>query len=901
MNDQRPDPELPSVTFEPSDETRNAIEVLAEDFAERMRRGERPTIGQYVASHPEYEHEILELFPTVAALEKLRVERDGSVHGRASIGLASIERLGDLRIVRELGRGGMGVVYEALQESLGRRVAVKVLPLQARWETRHLQRFEREARTAARLHHTNIVPVLGVGHQDGFHYYVMQYIEGMGLDEFIRKLKGSDAQVAHHPCAPGASYWLEVARIGLQVASALDYAHGHGTLHRDIKPGNLILDTEGTVWVADFGVARTIEQDGVTRTGDVVGTLRYMAPEQLHGEADARSDVYGLGLTLYELLTLQSAHNDAARLQSLLRGIPAGDAVPPRKLNAAIPCDLETIVLKCVAEEPERRYQTAADLAADLRRFMEDRPITARRSTPVERLWRWSRRNPAVALLSALALLLLVLVALSASVGYVHTNLALKRESEQRKRAMATLGVSLQALDRVYRRFVPANALEPAELSLEDGDEDELEPPAQPSLSKETASLLEGMLTFYDQLAALNSQDVHLRHEAARANQRVGYIHQRLGQHEPAIAAYDRAIEHYQRLVAETNNPLTMQIELASIHNDLGSVYRRSGKFREARQAHERALDLLRELTPQPQAAEWRYQLARTYYFLGDRPPRRPIPGAPRQRTDRYLDQAIDWLAGLMSEHPDVAEYRRLMALCYRERSRGNPAEVERAVAILEELVRQFPSVDDFRYDLCETYAMVDVPRSAISPERDKRWRRMSPENDVNRGRMQPEQARLAEKRLRAALEYAGPLDPQVPAFLVCQARIHHKLALILSHSARQDDSMHDDRLQEAEQCYCQALDLQAQLPEEQRQSPFVQGWRARMQWSLAELLANRGQVGDRDRAMSLLQDAAAGIEGLLKEHPNIRHLRDDLRNINTALARLRGEQSLETGSDQQT
>src|SRR5439155_5440490 len=224
--------------------------------------------------------------------------------------------------------GGMGIVYEAEQESLGRRVAVKVLTAAAVLGPNHARRFLREAQTMAQLHHTNIVPVFEVGDHEGLPYYVMQFIEGLGLDQIIQTLRDRQADrepkpavtsfsvspcllaSASSPSLPFAWSPTEVARIGLQVADALAYAHAQGTLHRDVKPSNLLLDVRGTVWVTDFGLAKRSDQDNITQTGDILGTLRYMPPEAFEGQADHRSDLYSLGLTLYEFLALQPAYDE---------------------------------------------------------------------------------------------------------------------------------------------------------------------------------------------------------------------------------------------------------------------------------------------------------------------------------------------------------------------------------------------------------------------------------------------------------------------------------------------------------------------------------------------------------------------------------------------------------------
>ncbi len=463
------------------------VEALAEEFLERKRKGERPTVAEYLDRYPHLAEEIREVFPVLGLVEDFKPgsgDATGSLAGAQIPGLEKpVERLGDFRVLRLVGRGGMGVVYEAEQESLGRRVALKVLAAGALPNLQQVRRFEREAKAAARLHHTNIVPVFGVGRQDGHHYFVMQFIPGLGLDSVLDDLRrlrrgkseagpapepmpaapasgpmaaevarslftgrfaapappadGTDTEPvdggdpAAPPAAapsgapdgpsssavvsglselsssdPGRHYYRSVARIGIQAAEALDYAHRQGVLHRDIKPSNLLLDNHGNVWIADFGLAKTGEADDLTHTGDILGTIRYMAPERFQGKADARSDVYSLGLTLYELVALRAAF-EATDRHALIERVLHEAPERLKKRAPDVPRDLETIIATACAREPAGRYATAAALAEDLRRFVEDRPIRARRVSAAERLERWCRRNPVVA--GLLATLLLVL------------------------------------------------------------------------------------------------------------------------------------------------------------------------------------------------------------------------------------------------------------------------------------------------------------------------------------------------------------------------------------------------------------------------------------------------------------------------------------------------------------
>jgi eukaryotic-like serine/threonine-protein kinase len=469
-------------------------DLLAAELDARHRRGEWPSFAEYTLKHPELADEIGSLVRALVVFEQdqsfarsTRAKREG----KAVAGPGRTPRqLGDYLILRQIGRGGMGVVYESVQQSLGRHVALKVLPPQALADSSQLARFRLEARAAARLQHTNIVPVFGVGECEGVHYYAMQFIAGQGLDVVIdamrrlrdgaapardaRECRGPESTSDDRPSATiltelllsgpltssprypeprpepvvdatkldaaGASlsrlglgegrakgsrtsqitagtllsvvqrdtrYYRSVARVGIQVAEALAHAHAQGILHRDIKPSNLLLDAKGTVWVTDFGLAKTDGRDGLTQTGDILGTLRYMAPERFEGWADPRSDIYGLGATLYELLTLRPPFQDANRVK-LIEQVLHQSPAPPRQIERSIPRDLETIVLRSLAREPRLRYTTARALAEDLSLFLEGRPIRARPVSASERAWRWGKRNPWLAgLTSALFLALL--------------------------------------------------------------------------------------------------------------------------------------------------------------------------------------------------------------------------------------------------------------------------------------------------------------------------------------------------------------------------------------------------------------------------------------------------------------------------------------------------------------
>lgn len=422
--------------------TSASLADLLDELAGRLQAGEPIDLEACLVAYPQHADQLRELLPAMRLLMQFK---SSAAAGHAAMPVIdeAPATLGDYRLLREVGRGGMGIVYEAQQLSLKRRVAVKVLPFPATLDPKRLQRFHNEAQAAAQLHHTHIVPVYAVSQAHGFHYYAMQFIDGQTLAAAVDELRHTKARMHSDSHADGSAvssaaetvptvglstlrstptreFFRTVAQLGIQAAEALAHAHELGVIHRDIKPANLLLDANGHLWITDFGLAQIQSEMGLTLTGDLVGTLRYMSPEQALARRvpiDQRTDIYSLGATLYELLTLQPVLSGSDR-QELLQQIAFTDPIPPRRCDKSIPVELETIVLKALAKEPTRRYQTAQDLADDLRRFHEDRPIQARPITFCERLWRWCRRNPLAAGFAAAAALavLATIIVLSTSI-----------------------------------------------------------------------------------------------------------------------------------------------------------------------------------------------------------------------------------------------------------------------------------------------------------------------------------------------------------------------------------------------------------------------------------------------------------------------------------------------------
>ncbi len=440
------------------------LDRLAEAFVELLRHGASPTIESYAVSHPELADDIRSLFPMLLSMEAAKGEAlPSTVEGE----------LGDFRLIREIGRGGMGVVYEAEQKTLGRRVALKVLPTSTTQDPRYVERFRMEAQAAGRLQHPSIVPVIGYGEDEGVHYYTMQFVDGRGLDRVIRDVASLLDQA--RPASPrdtvarallagtvtdalpedagalaagaqdtrstiGRRYFENATRVILQAAEGVAAAHAQGVLHRDIKPSNLLLQGRGKVWITDFGLCKEVGAGEMTRTGEILGSLRYLPPERLQGHSDAQGDVYGLGVTLYELLLRRPAYPDEDPV-SLVARLASDDPPAPRAVDPRVPRDLETIVQKAIARERSQRYATADAMASDLRAFLGGRPIAARAPTFGYYLRSAVRRHRSLAVTGALALLVLI----ASSVFYV-LSLRDKERTARFQNYVARIGAAEAAL-----------------------------------------------------------------------------------------------------------------------------------------------------------------------------------------------------------------------------------------------------------------------------------------------------------------------------------------------------------------------------------------------------------------------------------------------------------------------
>jgi len=394
--------------------SREPFELLVSQFVDELRTGKLPSVELYARRFPPHATRIREVFPVLAMLEHARIAKEGQSIRRNMPDRFPFTRIGNCELIGELGRGGMGVVFHARDLQSEHRVAVKILPWRVSIVPEWVARFEHEARTTAQLRHRNIVPVFRYGQENGYCFFVMQFVNGIGLDRVIDRLRETEGVVYAEeiqrqesqrlsgamkaipvaqmmseadPANPKrrritSSSWNSFTKIGVQATQALRAAHAAGILHNDIKPGNVLLDAEGRVWVTDFGLSQPIEERRSKPTGSAVaGTLRYMAPERLLGQQTAACDLYSMGATLYELC-LQRSVFDHSNRDELTRMIMEDSPVRPRTIVRDFPRGLETIILNCLEKHPADRYSTADALLADLLRHSREQAVssTSRRS-----------------------------------------------------------------------------------------------------------------------------------------------------------------------------------------------------------------------------------------------------------------------------------------------------------------------------------------------------------------------------------------------------------------------------------------------------------------------------------------------------------------------------------------
>jgi serine/threonine protein kinase len=549
----------------------------AREYLAALNAGARPERVEFLARYPDIAADLSECLDGLDLVHGAIPELQGGALPAPGLGEVPPVPLGDYRIKKEIGRGGMGIVYEAVQLSLGRRIALKVLPFASALEPKRLERFKNEAQAAAHLHHPNIVPVYAVGCERGTHFYAMQFIEGQTLATAIAVLRERTApgQRAHFPdtaarpkdggaavlisTAPVAllsteyakrssSWFRTVAQFGVQAAEALEHAHQLGIVHRDIKPGNFLLDDRGKIWLTDFGLAQIQANANLTLSGDIIGTLRYMSPEQAtggRGLIDHRTDVYSLGVTLYELLALRPAFAADDR-QALLDDISFREPRLLRSLDPSIPIELETIVQKSMAKSPGDRYSSAQDMADDLKRYLQNQPIRARRPSMLDKASKWARRHKPFVAWGVITL------ALTAIGFFIATVLVLR---EQQKTSTALQRERQRLIEAVRERAQAESNYQLARRAVDSltriGEERLVD---APPLMQVRRQLLESAVVYYQAFIDERRNDASARAELEASRARITEIVR-------ALSALEESF-HSELLLLLLDEP-SMQKELA--------------------------------------------------------------------------------------------------------------------------------------------------------------------------------------------------------------------------------------------------------------------------------------------------------------------------------------------------
>jgi serine/threonine-protein kinase len=733
------------------------------------------------------------------------------------------------RVLRPHAKGGLGEVFVAQDEELHRQVALKEIQSRHADDPNSRARFVLEAEITGGLEHPGIVPVYGLGHYlDGRPFYAMRFIRGDSLHEALDRFHKADVP-GRDPRERNLAFRELLGRF-VDVCQAVAYAHARGVLHRDLKPGNVMLGRYGETLVVDWGLAKPLgraEPDtpegpltpasgsgsAPTEMGTAVGTPGYMSPEQAAGRLDLlgpQSDVYSLGATLYHLLTGRAPFEDKD-LGAVLRQVQAGDYRPPRQVKPQVPAALEAVCRKAMRLRPEERYATPAALAQDVERWLADEAVGAYRESWSARLSRWGRRHRSLASGGA-ALLLSTVVGLGLGLWAVQAEQA--RTAQQRDQAQANLALAQRAVDECFLTAKDHPLLQRA------------------NLRQVRLLLLEKALPFYEGFQAQRPDDPALQPELAANYFRVGYILAELGRQPEAQVAYEKAAVLYAQLSAAHPDVPAHQDGLANTYNNLGNLQSATRQPAAARKAYERARDLGEQLSAaHPQVLDYQNNLASTYNNLGILQRATGQPAAARKAFER----ARKVWEQLRAAHPDVPDYQDGLAATYTnlgilQRDTGQLAAArksfEQAREVFEQLSAAHPEVPDYQNGLAGTYNNLGV---------------------LQRDTGQPAAAQKAYERARDLREQLCAAHPEVPAYQNELASTYGNLGVLQHETGRPQDAL---------AWYAKAFALLQAVRQREPHNPTARECLRNSHWGRARSLTALGRyreaLADWDRALEL-------------------------------------------------
>jgi serine/threonine-protein kinase len=750
-------------------------------------------------------------------------------------------------------------VFVAEDTELGRHIALKEIQSQHADRTEYRQRFVLEAEITGGLEHPGIVPVYGLGtYADGRPFYAMRFIKGDNLRDALRRFHSNEPRKRRFE----ALAFRELLGRFVDVYQAVAYAHSRGVLHRDLKPGNIMLGKYGETLVVDWGLAKPVgraesiaDEDVTLRprsgtesshtvAGQAIGTPAYMAPEQAAGLLDKlgpASDIYSLGATLYEVLTGQASFTQAD-----LAAVQRGDFVPPRRVVADVPRALEAICLKAMALKPDDRYASALDVAVDVEHWLADEPVSVHTEPAVARARRWARNHPGPVAGIAAAVLVGV-------VGLIASSVLLGEKNQQLRAANTKLDSANGELTQTNAQLVAArtDAEEKRDLALaarkrtrealdamvSGATGDALT--VQKELSPEQKTFLESVLGYYQEFAAEPGEDRESRERLAMAHYRLGTIRRRLGQAQDGAKVFRRCVELYEKLATDFPAVPEYRLKLARSRNKLGDLAHDLRRLADAETEFRQAIELLEMVAADfPSVPDYRSELSESHYLLGNclSERRRVAEAAAEYR------RAIELREKLAADFPAAPDYRSDLAaslsglanLSFVEPDRGTEAEPEhrRAIELVEKLVADFPAKTSYRSALASIRYNLGVLLH-LQPGR--------------RAEAEPEYRRAVQLFEKLAADF-----PAVPSYRQYAARSRNNLGELLHDLGRAD----------AEAEIRRAIELLEKLAADVPAVPDYRSDLAGSRNGLGNLLRDKGRLAEAEAeyrtALSLREKLAA-------------------------------------------